>query len=151
MSYREIMALTVEEAIQLSKAIRSAERIEDQRWGRRLAPLSYAVWFNQAKPSKRPKIEKYLRDLGLEEEVEEMFLWEIPGVKSPQAKRVTPQETVARAAKVEKWVEERDKKALAEEEDPTKGWGDMTIVDLQAYRTEEAKRQIEERRRKNRD
>lgn len=105
-----------------------------------LAPLSYALWFRDAKPQKRPSIRKYLHEMGLDDYPEDNFLWNLKDSAPTTSKKPAPTltEQEERAKRVEEWL--KSHKPENEESDPNKGWGEFTLADIRAYKAEKARK-----------
>lgn len=138
------------------ETIRLAEKLEDRRQDRILAPVHYAIWHQQVPRSKHTPYKRYLKRMGgLDEDAEKNFLGLLPEEKKEREKDKERDKWVkdsldanpvlpANAYDSERreplpprivgwWLDNK----------PEHDWGPLKLVDLQTYKVWKAKQEGE--------
>ncbi len=130
--------------------MRIAERLEDRRLSRVLSHVTYALWYRDQK--KKPSMKKYLRQLGLDNEPEDLFMGPLEeDVREREAEDRAERARMRRAAEsAGRDPKGRHLRAVPDLGQPegqpneaSNDWGDWTLADMQAAKARMAK---EERR-----
>ena len=117
--------LPLERFFEISETVRVAERLEERRWSRLIAPLQFLLAHQNADPEKAPSYGSFLKSVGLDEDWEDEILGPFPFGETGR-----------------QWgANERPAPESVELDDNE--WGSLTIGDLQAYKAQASVAELE--------